>query len=353
MSELPKIVNNTTLEIYEKLLSHFGSQGWWPAKSSFEVAVGAILTQQANWTNVEKAVKNLEENNLLTPYALANADVKEVEKLVRPTGFFHQKAARIQNLSRYLIEHSDGNFNKFLNRDIAEVRNELLSLDGVGPETADSILLYAGNRLVFPVDAYTIRLCQRFGLSREKQYEAVRAYFEANLPTDLEVYKEFHALIVQLGKRFCKVKPSCESCPLSDLCLFSLARNVEKVFNIGYAGKKFEDFINILKANEIDILTDVRRFPTSKYPEFKKEFLESELTEHGIRYIHLAKLGGFRKGYGKYMQTESFLEGIRGLLKLAKGKKICLMCKENQARYCHRRFILSYLEKLGVETINL
>jgi endonuclease-3 related protein len=353
MSELPKIVNNVVLEVYEKLRSHFGSQGWWQAKSSFEVAVGAILTQRANWANVEKAVKNLEENKLLTPHALAYVDVKEVEKLVRPTGFFHRKAARIQNLSRYLIEHFNGNFNEFLNRDTVEVRNELLSLDGIGAETADSILLYAGDRPVFPVDAYTIRLCQRFGLSPEKRYETVRAYFEANLPTNLEVYKEFHALIVQLGKRFCKVKPLCEGCPLSDQCLFSLARNVERLFNIGYAGKKFGDFINILKANEIDILSDVRRFPTSKYPEFRKEFLESELPRHGIGYIHLAKLGGFRGGYGEYMRTEGFLEGIRELLKLARGKKVCLMCKENQAQYCHRRFILSYLEKLGVETINL
>ena len=221
-------LNEALLEVYHQLLTHFGSQHWWPAETAFEVIVGAVLTQQSRWSSVEASICNLKKKGLLEPEALASEATEEVEQLIKPSGFYRQKAARIQNVSKYLVEHYNGELDRFFGRDLLQVRKELMLLDGVGPETADSILLYAGAKCVFVVDAYTIRFCGRFGLTKERRYEAVRLYFEAGLPRDLTIYKEFHALMVQLGKQYCRAIPLCEKCPLFDKCAYVLGLNLEK-----------------------------------------------------------------------------------------------------------------------------
>jgi endonuclease-3 related protein len=206
------------IQIYQKLLKHFGKQHWWPAETRFEVIIGAILIQQTNWRAVERAIKNLKDKDLLNPKSLTNASLDQVQKLIRNLNFYRRKAKRIVNFSRYLVERHEGSLDKFFSGSTEEVREELLSLEGIGKETADSILLYAADRLVFPMDAYTIRLCERLGI-KNLRYEELRNFFERNLPQDVETYKEFHALIDKLGKTYCKAKPRCSGCPLMDECV--------------------------------------------------------------------------------------------------------------------------------------
>lgn len=204
-------------QIYQKLLEHFGKQHWWPAETRFEVIIGAILIQQTNWRAVEYAIENLKSEGLLNPTSLATASLERVQRLIRNLNFYRQKARRIVNFSRHLVERHDGSLDKLFGRSIEEVRKELLSLDGIGKETADSILLYAVDMLVFPVDAYTVRMCERLGC-KDLKYEELRNLFERNLPEDLEAYKEFHALIDKLGKMYYKAKPRCSGCPLTHEC---------------------------------------------------------------------------------------------------------------------------------------
>ena len=207
------------IQVYLKLLERFGKQYWWPAETRFEVIIGAFLTQQTTWKNVELAIKNLKAEELLDPHSLATAPLKHVEALIRNTGFYRQKARRIVNFSKYLVTKYDGSLDKIFTKSTEQLRRELLSLEGIGPETADSILLYAADRLTFPIDAYTIRLCKRLEI-KDLKYEDLRIFFENSLPKDLEVYKEFHALIDKLGKTYCKTKPQCSSCPLAnDACM--------------------------------------------------------------------------------------------------------------------------------------
>jgi endonuclease-3 related protein len=207
------------IEIYQKLLSHFGKQHWWPADTRFEIIIGAILIHQTNWRSVERAIENLKSKGLLNSHSLAKTPSEQIEILLKHLNFFRNKAKRIFNFSRYLVKEYDGSLEKFFNKSTVEIRGELLALEGIGEETADSILLYAADRLVFPIDAYTTRLCNRLGVKITK-YEELRNLFESALPKDLEIYKEFHALIDKLGKTFCKVKPSCDGCPLIDECSF-------------------------------------------------------------------------------------------------------------------------------------
>ena len=206
-------------KIYQKLLEHFGKQHWWPAETRFEVIIGAILIQQTNWRSVERAIENLKSKELLNPNSLATASLNQIEALIQHLNFFRQKARRINNFSKHLVKKY-GSLNKFFSKPTEELREELLSLNGIGSETADSILLYAADRLIFPIDAYTTRLCERLGI-RNLKYEELKKLFERNLPEDLEIYKEFHALIDKLGKTYCKAKPRCSGCPLTDECSFS------------------------------------------------------------------------------------------------------------------------------------
>jgi len=213
------------LKIYDKLLNHFGNQNWWPADTKFEVIVGAILTQQTSWKNVEKSIKNLKENNVLEPKKLFNIPVKTLEVLIRPSGFFKVKSKRLRNFLEFFVGNYDGNLDKMFEFPLNDLRENLLSVNGVGPETCDSIILYAGNKPVFVVDAYTKRLCERYPIMKSKKYEEVREFFEKNLPKDVNLFKEFHALIVELGKNYCKTKPICEKCPLNEGCRHEISNN--------------------------------------------------------------------------------------------------------------------------------
>jgi len=187
------------LDAYEKLLKSHGRQAWWPMKrrfrpSEWEVCVGAILTQNTNWRNVEKALDSLIKNKVVTPEATLKTSRQRLEQLIRSSGFYKQKAERLKTLARFVL--SCGSFEKFRKVE----RSELLKVKGIGPETCDSILLYACGRPYFVIDAYTRRFVRLLGIKEAKDYEALRAYFEKNLPHDLKLYKEFHALIVEWGK---------------------------------------------------------------------------------------------------------------------------------------------------------
>ena len=212
-------MSSQLLAIYALLHRHFGPRHWWPAETPFEVVIGAILTQNTAWRNVERAIANLRAAGALTPRALLKRELAELEAMIRPAGFFRQKATRLQGFARYLEAHHHGDLRGWLGRPLDLVRAELLRLPGIGPETADAILLYAGQRPSFVVDAYTRRLFGRLGLLRgSESYDQVRALFMTALPPDAELFNEFHALIVEECKACCLPRPRCPSCPLRPLC---------------------------------------------------------------------------------------------------------------------------------------
>ena len=206
--------------IYDLLHKHFGERHWWPADTPFEVIVGAILTQNTAWRNVEYAIDNLKEADALSCRSIADLHIEQLELLIRPAGFFRQKAERLQLICHYMIDHYQNDLNNLFQKPMTEVRAELLQLKGVGPETADSILLYAGGMPSFVVDAYTKRIFSRLGLLTEKDsYDRVRDWFMAALPTEVQLFNEYHALIVETAKEHCsKRKPKCETCPLGAVC---------------------------------------------------------------------------------------------------------------------------------------
>ena len=201
---------------YEALYSALGPQHWWPARTPFEVIVGAILTQNTAWTNVERAITNLRRERLLTPRALEEVDQKKLARLIRSSGYFRQKARKLKEFVRFLRREFGGSLTRMFRTPTTELRERLLAVHGIGRETADSILLYAGGHTVFVVDAYTHRVLSRHGLSHEKaKYEDVRALFEASLPRDPALFNEYHGLIVHVGKHFCRTRePRCQECPL-------------------------------------------------------------------------------------------------------------------------------------------
>jgi endonuclease-3 related protein len=213
------------LKIYKQLLKFFGPQNWWPTTGSenpkFEIIIGAILTQQTSWKNVEKAIKNLKNHKLLEPKKLYDLQLSKLEKIIRPSGFFKVKAKRLRSFLKFFIEKFDADLEKMFKKNLNELREELLSVHGIGHETCDSILLYVGEKPVFVVDAYTLRLCERYPIINSRNYEEVRNFFEKNLPKDVNLFKEFHALIVELGKNYCKTKPKCVECPLKRGCEYA------------------------------------------------------------------------------------------------------------------------------------
>jgi endonuclease-3 related protein len=208
-------------QIQEKLHEHFGPLQWWPADSPFEVAVGAILTQNTAWTNVEQAIENLRPAGALAPGTMAAMGIRQLEELVRPAGFFRQKAARLHNLARHLTDAWQGDLCAFCGGPLDQARARLLAMTGIGPETADSILLYAANRPSFVVDAYTRRIFERIGLLDGKEsYDEIRSLFMQNLAEDVGIYNEYHAQIVHLAKSCCrKNRTFCRDCPLNRVCL--------------------------------------------------------------------------------------------------------------------------------------
>lgn len=203
-------------EYYEALYEGFGAQGWWPGETHFEVIVGAILTQNTAWTNVEKAIKNLKAGRFLTPERLYGLGHDELAALIKPAGYFNIKARRLKHFLDHLFANYGGSLNKFLKKDPKELRAELLSINGIGPETADSILLYAAGYPEFVIDAYTKRIFSRHGLShKDAAYDELKVLFTENLTPDTQLFNEYHALIVKTGKDFCRNRaPLCKGCPL-------------------------------------------------------------------------------------------------------------------------------------------
>lgn len=203
-------------EYYETLHGALGPQHWWPARTPFEVIVGAILTQSTAWTNVEKAINNLRRRKLLTSSAMERIPTVELARLIRPSGYFRQKAIKLKAFTRFLREEFSGSLSKMFCTPAGQLREKLLGVHGIGPETADSILLYAGRQPVFVMDAYTRRVLLRHRLAGKRAtYEELQALFEASLPRDPQLYNEYHALLVQVGKNWCRPNdPLCSACPL-------------------------------------------------------------------------------------------------------------------------------------------
>jgi len=202
-------------ELYQRLWEVWGPQDWWPGDTPFEVAVGAILTQNTNWGNVARAITALKDQDLLTPQALNAVPETELARLIRPSGYYNLKARRLKNFLHFLAHHFENSMARLADADLASLRPALLGIKGVGPETADSILLYALAKPTFVVDAYTCRILGRHGIIAEGcTYEELRQLFMEHLPAQVDLYQEYHALLVRLGKEWCRPQPRCASCPV-------------------------------------------------------------------------------------------------------------------------------------------
>lgn len=215
------------MEIYRRLYNHFGYRRWWPGESPFEVATGAILTQNTSWKNVERAIARLKEEGLLSPRKFVELTEQELAGIIKSSGFFNQKARRLRTLAEWWLKRVGNSLSPSSLMDtncdgqrvlLDVLRGELLALKGIGPETADSILLYAFGLPTFVVDAYTIRALRRMGIPISNSYYEVKRLFEENLPSDPALYNDYHAQWVALGKTFCRSQPRCAQCPVQNLC---------------------------------------------------------------------------------------------------------------------------------------
>ncbi len=205
-------------QVFEHLKAHYGPQHWWPAETPFEVIVGAVLTQNTSWKNVERALENLRQAELLSPRELYQVPLEELAELLRPAGYYRLKARRLRNLLEMIVEQYDADLTVMFSQPIDVLRERLLAVNGIGPETADSILLYAGGLPRFVVDAYTHRLVTRHGwIEPEADYHTLQAWFEERLEADPPLYNEYHALIVRVGNQHCRKTPRCQGCPLEKL----------------------------------------------------------------------------------------------------------------------------------------
>lgn len=204
------------MNIFNDLYRHFGPQNWWPAEMPLEIVIGAVLTQNTNWKNVERAIDNLKNAGLLDIEKLATVPTSKIAELIKPAGYFNIKAKRLQNLMRLLYERYSGDLEAFFDRPVETLREELLSISGIGPETADDIILYAARKPTFVVDAYTYRILLRHGIiDEDADYNTIKELFEDNLPLDVKLFNEYHALLVAAGKKYCRKKsPLCDDCPL-------------------------------------------------------------------------------------------------------------------------------------------
>jgi len=210
-------MSTSPLQIHEKLLATYGEQHWWPSDTPFEMMVGAILTQNTNWHNVEKSISKLKELDMLDCESIASSNLAQLGEKIRSSGAYMQKARYLQQFSLFYIEN--GKRTGLLKWPQTVLRKRLLDVHGIGPETADSILLYAMDKPVFVVDAYTKRLFVRLGhFGHALGYDAIQHYFQLRLPASLPLFQEFHALIVAHAKQYCKVKPECDGCPLFECC---------------------------------------------------------------------------------------------------------------------------------------
>lgn len=210
------------MDIYHRLLDAFGNRRWWPAQTREEVIIGAILTQNVAWKNAKTAIDNLRQHNLLTLKAIQKAGISEIATLIKPTRFYNQKAQKLKYFIEFLFYKYNGNLNALFSQDTNALRQELLDIRGLGEETVDSILLYAGKKPVFVIDAYTKRVFSRLGLTDERwSYRAYQQFFIGRLVKDVKLYNDYHAQIVHLGHVHCKKqKPECTECPLNNLCKF-------------------------------------------------------------------------------------------------------------------------------------
>ena len=205
--------------IYRRLLERYGPQGWWPGDDLFEIAIGAILTQSTNWSNVEKVLNALKQAHVLSPGALQDIPEKELARLIYSSGYYNAKARKIKALVQYLADRFNGDIGAIKREDMQELRSDLLKVHGIGEETADDLLLYIAEKASFVVDAYTRRIVDRLGLSPgAKTYEAYQRLFMDSLPHDPHLFNEYHALLVALGKSTCRKRPLCAECCLLDVC---------------------------------------------------------------------------------------------------------------------------------------
>jgi endonuclease III related protein len=206
-------------QVYNQLLARFGPQHWWPGESPFEIMVGAVLVQNTAWRNVERAIANLRDAGLMEPRALYAIPPEELAELIRPAGYFQVKTGRLRNLLKFVIDEYDGSLDAMFSTNVATLREQLLAIRGVGPETADAILLYAGGLPTFVVDTYTHRILARHGwIGYDADYHEIKELFESLLPADASLYNEYHALLVRVGKDFCRRSaPKCDACPLAPM----------------------------------------------------------------------------------------------------------------------------------------
>ncbi len=218
------------IKIYEALRKKNGNLNWWPGKTQFEIIVGAILTQNTSWSNVEKAIANLKKEGLLDYNSILKIPANKLAGLIRPSGYYNQKAKKLKNFVNFIRENFDENISKMKKLDLRELRLKLLEINGIGNETADSIILYAFNKPIFVVDTYTNRVFTRIGLIKVGlTYCEVQKFFMDNLPSDYILYNDFHAQIVILGKHFCKKSPVCSICPVIYICDYG--KQVKKAAN--------------------------------------------------------------------------------------------------------------------------
>lgn len=211
------------LLIYASLFNKFGPQKWWPANSAFEVCIGAILTQSTSWKNVEKAIQNLKNAGILSYKGIRKTTPNRLSLLIKSSLYHNEKARKLKSFTDYLAKYHGGNLKLMLSQTVPKLRADLLSIWGIGPETADSIILYAANKPSFVVDAYTRRVFERLGyLKGGETYDEVNALFEMSLPRRTQLYNEYHALIVRQCKDYCKGKPACTDCPIRPSCKFKV-----------------------------------------------------------------------------------------------------------------------------------
>jgi endonuclease-3 related protein len=212
-------MSSTLQEAYELLYAHYGPQGWWPGQSPLEVMVGAVLVQNTSWANVERALESLRDAGALDICALSDLPLEELAELIRPAGYYRLKARRLANLVQYVCRRYDGSLEAMFSTGVSTLREELLALNGIGPETADAILLYAGQLPAFVVDAYTHRVLARHGwVDFDSDYHSIQDYCQSSLPAEVPLYNELHALLVRVGKDHCrKQQPLCNGCPLAPL----------------------------------------------------------------------------------------------------------------------------------------
>ena len=208
-------------EVYQRLHQHYGPQGWWPGDGPLDVVIGAILTQSAAWTNVEKAIRNLKDASCWSLQAIHNRPVDELAAIIRPSGYFNAKARKLKAFAKHVIEGYSGSLSDFLSKDLGQLRQELLTIHGIGPETADDILVYAAEKPSFVIDSYTRRILGRAGLLPESEgagYGTCQALFHDNLPADVALFNEYHALLDRHAKIACTKVPKCSGCCLEDIC---------------------------------------------------------------------------------------------------------------------------------------